>query len=72
MRSEYLHNLYSAPTILRVIKSKRVIVATNVALGVAKQVYTEFRQENKGKRPLERPRRLWEDNMKVPHHFIGI
>lgn len=43
MHSDYLHNLYSAPTILRVIKSKRVIVATNVALRVAKQVYTEFK-----------------------------
>ena len=56
--------MYSAPTIPRVIKSKRVIVATYVALRVAKQVYTKFRQENKGKRPLERPRCMWEDNMR--------
>ena len=59
MRSEYLHNLYTAPNILRVVKSKRVIVATDVALRVAKQVCAEFRQENKGKRQLERPRRMW-------------
>jgi len=62
LHSKYLHNLYSAPSILRVIESKRVIVATNVALRVAKQVYAEFGQEDKGKRPLERPRRMWEDN----------
>lgn len=66
MRSKYLHNLYCAPTNLRVIKSKRVIMGTNVALRVAKQVlvYAEFRQENKDKRPLERPRCMWVDNMR--------
>jgi hypothetical protein len=41
-------------------------MGTNVALRVAKQVlvYAEFRQENKDKRPLERPRCMWVDNMR--------
>jgi hypothetical protein len=36
--NEYLHNLYSVPALRRVIKSKRVIQATNLALREMKTI----------------------------------
>jgi hypothetical protein len=56
-----LHNLYSSPNIVRVIKSSRMRWAGHVA---------RMREERgvgkpEGKRLLERPRRRWEDNVRM-------
>jgi hypothetical protein len=62
--SAYVHNLYSSPSIIRMIKSRRVRWAGNVArMGAKKNAYRILVGKPEGKRPLERPRRRWVDNI---------
>jgi hypothetical protein len=61
-----LHNLYSTPDIIRQIKSRRMRWAGHVArIGEGRNVYRVLVGKPEGKRPLERPRRRWEDGIKV-------
>jgi hypothetical protein len=56
------HNLYSSPGIIRQIKSRRMRWAGHVARrGEGRGVYGVLVGKPKGKRPLERPRRRWEE-----------
>ena len=51
---------------MRVIKSKRMRRAGHVArMGERKDVYRVLVGKPEGKRPLGRPRRKWEDNIKM-------
>jgi hypothetical protein len=62
LHSRELHNLYSSPDIIRHIKSMRMRWAGNVARkGDVRNVYRVLVGKPEGKRPLERPRRRWED-----------
>ena len=64
MHNEELSDLYSLPNIVRVVKS-RMKWAGNVALmGQGRGVYRVLVGKPEGKRPLGRPRRRWEDNIK--------
>jgi hypothetical protein len=55
---EELHNLYSSPSIIRIIKSRRMRWAGHVArMGEKKNVYKLLVGKPEGKRPLGRPRR---------------
>jgi hypothetical protein len=59
--------------ILRVIKSRRVRWAGHVArMGEERGVYRVLVGRPKGKRPLGKPRRMWEDNIKMDLREIGI
>jgi hypothetical protein len=59
-KGEKLHDLYSSPTIVRVIKSRRMRWAGHVArMGEGRGVYRVVLGKPEGKRPLERPRRRW-------------
>jgi hypothetical protein len=61
-----LHSLYSSPNIVRVIKSRRMRWAGHVArMGEGRSVDRVLVGRPKGKRPLGRPRRRWEDNIKL-------
>jgi len=60
-----IHSLYPSPNIVRVIKSRRLRWAEHVARMEGRGVYRVFAGRPEGKRPLERPRRRWEDNMKL-------
>ena len=61
-----LHNLYSSPSIFRVIKTIRMRWAGQVTrMGVIKGVYWVLVGIPGGKRPLRRHRRSWEDNIKM-------
>jgi hypothetical protein len=61
-----LHNLYSSPDIIRQIKSRRMRCAGHVAcMGEERNVYRVLVGKPGGKRPLERPRRRWEDGIKM-------
>jgi hypothetical protein len=61
-----LHNLYSSPDIIRQIKSRRMRWVEHVArMGEGRNVYRVLVVRLKGKRPLERPRRRWEDGIKI-------
>jgi hypothetical protein len=62
--NEELHGLYSLPTIVRVIKSRRMIWAGHVTrMEEGRIVYRVLVGKPEGKRPLGRPRRRWEDKM---------
>jgi hypothetical protein len=64
--NEELHNLYSSPTIIRIIKSRRMRWAGNVArMGENRNVYRLLVGKPEGKRQLGRPRRRWIDNIKL-------
>jgi hypothetical protein len=68
-----LHNLHSSPNIVRVIKSRRLRWTGHVAcMGEGRGVYRVLVGRPEGKRPLGRPRRRWEDNIKMNLGEIGI
>jgi hypothetical protein len=71
--NEELHNLYTSPNIIRMIKSRRMWWAGHMVRMGVRNVYTIFSRiwgtifvgKHEGKRPLGRPRRRWEDNIKM-------
>jgi hypothetical protein len=63
--NEELHNLYSSPSIIRMIKSRRMRWAGHVARMGAKSAYRILVGMPEGKRPLGIPRRRWVDNIKM-------
>jgi hypothetical protein len=72
LHNDELHGLCSSPNI-RVIKSRRIRWAGHVAhMGEGRSVYRVLVGRPEGKIPLERPRRRWEDNMKMDLREIGI
>jgi hypothetical protein len=73
LHNDELHSLYSSPNIVRVIKSRRMSWAGHVArMGEGRGVYRDLVESPKGKRPLGRPRRRWDDNIKMDLREIGI
>jgi hypothetical protein len=67
-----LHNLYSSPDTIRQIKSRRMRWAGHMArMGEGRNVYRVLLGKPEGKRPLERPRRRWEDGIKMDLEEIG-
>jgi hypothetical protein len=66
--NEELNDLYSSPNIIRVIKSRRLRWAGHVArMGEERGAYRNL----VGRRPLGRPRRRWEDNIKMDIREVG-
>jgi hypothetical protein len=67
-----LHDLYSAPNIIQVIKSRRMRWAWHVAcLGERSGAYRIFVGRPEGRRALGRPRHIWEDNIKMELQEVG-
>ena len=63
---EELKDLYSLPNIVRVVKSRILRWAGHVAhMGEGRGVHRVLVGKPEGKRPLGRPRRRWEDNIKM-------
>jgi hypothetical protein len=61
LHSEELNDLYSSPTTVRVIKSRRMRWAGHIPrMGEERGLYRVLVGKPKGKRPLGRPRRRWE------------
>jgi len=72
LHNEELNNLYSSPNTLRVIKSRRMRWAGHVAcMGERRGVYRVLVAKPEGKRTLGRPRRRWEDNIKMNLQEVG-
>jgi hypothetical protein len=66
LHNDELHSLYSSPNIVTVIKSRRMRWAGHVArIGEWRGVYRVLVGRPEGKRPLGRPRRRREDNIKM-------
>jgi hypothetical protein len=73
LHNDELNNLYSSPSIVRVIKSRRLRWAGHVARVVeGRGVCRALVGKPEDKRPLERHRRKWEDNIKLDLREIGI
>jgi hypothetical protein len=71
--NEELHGLYSSPSIVRVVKARRMRWAGHV--GRMKEVtgaYNILVGRPEGRRPLGRPRRRWEDNIKIDPRKMGF
>jgi hypothetical protein len=63
---------YSSPNIIRVIKSRRLRWAGHVArMGERRGAYRAIVGKPEGRRPLGRPRRRWEDNIKMDLREVG-
>jgi hypothetical protein len=72
LHSEELNDLCSSPTIIRVIKSRRLRWAGHVARTREKGgEYKILVGRPEGRRPLGRPRRRWEDNIKIDLQEVG-
>jgi hypothetical protein len=73
LHNNELHGLYSSPNIVRVIKSRRIRWAGHVArMGEGRDAYKVLVGRPEGKRPLGRPRRRWEGDIKKDLREIGI
>jgi hypothetical protein len=73
LHNEELNNLYSSPSIIRIIKSRRMRWAGHVARMGEKRTCIGYWWENpERKRPLGRPRRRWIDNIKMGLLKIGL
>jgi hypothetical protein len=72
LRDEELNDLYCSPNIVRVIKWRRIRWTGHVALmGERRDVYRGLVGKPEGKRPLGRPRRRREDNIKMDLQEVG-
>jgi hypothetical protein len=66
LHNEDLHNLYPLPSIIRIIKSRRMRWVGHVArMREKRNVYRLLVGKPEGRRPLGRPRRRWIDNIKI-------
>jgi hypothetical protein len=72
LHNEELNDLYSSPNITRVIKSRRMRWAGHAArMGEKRGAYRILVGRPEGRRPLGRPRRRWEDNIKIDLREVG-
>jgi hypothetical protein len=72
LHNEELHNLYSSPNMIRMIKSRRMRWAGNVArMGEKRNAYRILVGKSEGKRSLGRRRHRWVDNIKMDLRDIG-
>jgi hypothetical protein len=67
-----LNDLYLSPNIIRVIKSRRMRWAGHLARTREERgAYRILVRRPEGRRPLGRPRRRWEDNIKTDLREVG-
>ena len=65
--------MYRSPNIVRVIKSRRLRWECHVArMQEGRSAFKILTGKPTGKRPLGRPRRRWEDNIRMDLEEIGI
>jgi hypothetical protein len=73
LHNEELHDLYSSPSIIKIMKSRKIRWAGHVArMGVKRNVYRLLVRKPEGKRPLGRPRRRRIGNIKMDLLDIGL
>ena len=73
LHNEELHSLYRSPNIVRVIRSRRLRWAGHAARMVeGRSAFKMLTGKPTGKTPLERPRRRWEDNIRMDLKEICI
>jgi hypothetical protein len=71
-KNEELHDLYSSPSIIRIIKARRMRLTGHVArMGEKRNAYRLLVGKPEGRRPLGRPRRRWLDNIRIDLVHMG-
>jgi hypothetical protein len=72
LHNEELRDLYSSPSIIKIIKSRRMRWEGHVAhMGEKRNAYRLLVGMPEGKRPLGRPRRRWVDNIRMDLREVG-
>jgi hypothetical protein len=72
LHNEEFHNLCSSPSIIRIIKPRRMRWAGHVArMEEKRNAYNILAGKPEGKTPLGRPRRRWVDNIQMDLREIG-
>jgi hypothetical protein len=72
LHNKELHDLYSSPSIIRIIKSRMMRWAGHVArMGEKRKVYRLLVGKPEGNRPLGRPRCRWMDNIRMDLGEVG-
>jgi hypothetical protein len=72
LHSEEFNDLYSSPNIVLTIKSRRMRWEGHVArMGDERGLYKVLMGKREGKIPLGRPRRRWDDNIKMDLQEVG-
>jgi hypothetical protein len=72
LHNEELRDLYSSPSIIRKIKSRRMRRAGHLArMGEKRNTYRLLVGKPEGKKPLGRPRRRWVDNIRMDLGEVG-
>jgi hypothetical protein len=72
LHNEELRDLYSSPSIIRIIKSRRMRWAGHVArMGAKRNAYRLLVGKPEGKRPLGKPRCRWVDNIRMDLREVG-
>jgi hypothetical protein len=72
LHNEELRDLYSSPSIIRIMKSRRMRWAGHVARkGEKRNAYRLLAGKPEGRRPLGRPRRRWVDNIRMDLGEVG-
>jgi hypothetical protein len=72
LHNEEFRDFYSFPRIIRIIKSRRMRWAGNVArIGEKRNAYRLLVGTPEGKKPLGRPRSSWVDNIRMDLGEIG-
>jgi hypothetical protein len=72
LHNEELRYLYSSPSIIRIIKSRRMRWAGHAArMGEKRNTYRLLVGKPEGKRPLGRPRCKWVDNIRMDLGEVG-
>jgi hypothetical protein len=72
LHNEELRDLYSSPTIIRILKARRMRWAEHVArMGEKRNAYRLLLGKPEGRRPIGRPRRRWLDNVRMDLVEVG-
>jgi hypothetical protein len=72
LHNKELHDLYSSPSTIRIIKARRMKWAEHVArIGEKRNTCMLLVGKPEGRRPLGRPRRKWVDNIRMDLVEVG-
>jgi hypothetical protein len=72
LHNEEINDLYSLPNIVRVVKSRMRWAGHVTRMGKGRGVHRVLVGKPEGTRPVGRPRRRWEYNIKMDLQEVGV